>query len=467
MTHDITSFGAVGNGKTLNTRAIQAAIDAAHQAGGGTVTLPPGRWLTGTIFIKSNVTFDLSAGATLLGSARWEDYPAIEYHAKKPKQPRHLVAIMDAHNVELCGRGVIDGQGWNFWQPESDAEGWIRAKTERPGPMLSVSYSRDVVVRGVRLTNPPHWHSQIYESDRVTVEGISIISDHRQPNNDGLDLLGSQDVIISNCFIDTGDDAICVYSAERDCQRVTITNCILRSDCVGLKIGWETQPGGSRQVSISNCIVFGSNRCVAFYTAGGVIEDITVSNIVFDSNVPVILPRPIHMDLRHNRATGKLGVIRNVSISNMVVRTQGRLLMTAQAGGNIENITLRDIQLIYPYIEDPRERGKDATSNQFSTFNPEARRACAAVVAENIKNLVMENLRVSWPGERVPDEWRLPIKRENGGYRVFHPDYATPRPVEFSLVWGRGLHGGHIDAPLAGPSAESAGRFDLEDCTIE
>jgi hypothetical protein len=196
------------------------------------------------------------------------------------------------------------------------------------------------------------------------------------------------------------------------------------------------------------------------------MEDIVVSNIVFESNMPVILPLPIHLDARRNTDVSKLGVIRNVSISNFLARTQGRILMTSEEGSMLENITLRDIQMVYPYIEDPAPLA-DARSGQYSNRSPEARAAQAAIVAENVRNLSVDGLQITWPGDEVPAKWRIAVKRENGTFeRLHHPSYDDPAPVDFAVLWGRNLQGGRLHTPLAEPSSDRVEGYSLVDSSI-
>lgn len=157
---------------------------------------PPGHYRTGALLVKSGVTLDLDAGATLLGSADWADYPALTYGGEEAH--RHLMVVNNAQRVILCGHGTIDGGGEAFCELQPDPHCWIRAKPRRLGAMLAVVNSQDVTIRDVRLTNPPAWASDIYGSDRVTVQGLSMANDPRTPNNDGIDISGSHDVIISD-----------------------------------------------------------------------------------------------------------------------------------------------------------------------------------------------------------------------------------------------------------------------------
>lgn len=465
MNFNVLDHGALGDGRTLDTAALQAAIDTAHAAGGSVVVVPPGRYLTGTIFLRDRVTLDLQAGATLLGSADLADYRAVP-GAKAPgsdRSPYHLIVARGVAHVGLTGGGAIDGQGQAFWLPPESADAWIRTKEPRPSPMIEFVDCRDVRIDGVHLANPAGWTLHFFDCDRVLVRGVSIRNDPRSPNSDGIDITGCRDVTIDGCQIETGDDAIVLKSLDRTVERVTVTNCRLRSQCAGLKLGTNESRSDMCQILFANNIVTASHRGVYLSSVeGAALEDIVVDNLIFDSRVPVVLPRPIHLDLRRRHDESPRGAIRHVTISNVIARTNGRILLTAEDGSWLEDILLRDVQLVYPLIEDPCLYAPRATGAQFSNRSPAAREACAAVVADNVRNLAIENLAIAWPEGPVPDEWRIPVKRENGGSRVFHPDYANARPVGFGVVWGRNLEGGYLRAPLAHASDAEAPRLRLE-----
>ncbi len=293
---------------------------------------------------------------------------------------------------------------------------------------------------------------------------------------------------ISDCIIKTCDDAICLKSTgdSRECKRVTATNNIIECSCAALKIGNESFRDIS-QVTFSNTIVYGSSRAFALYAeGGGIVEDVTVSNIVCDSRAPLIHNRPIHLSLLERRDKegniyasgvmqsdkvydneGRQPQLRNIIISNFVIRTGGRILITGEPGRMIENVTLRDIHMIYPWIEDPVIHIDRSLSSQFSPQNPDAKKARAAFVAENVYNLVLDNLNISWPRtEAVPEAWQFPHRIANGTLDFFYPDYSKARQTEFSAVWGRNLQGGYIRTPLARASHDSVKGFDIKQSSI-
>jgi polygalacturonase len=230
-------------------------------------------------------------------------------------------------------------------------------------------------------------------------------------------------------------------------KNITISNCIIRTLCAAVKIGWpEAGNFNISGVTVTNCNIYGTNRGIGINQNNGAVkENITVNNIVFDSNTPTVFVRPIHIDLRKGKDTSrKNGIIRNVNISNFTAYTQGSILITAQKGTAIENLTLSNIKLFYTYIEDPVLYGKNPTSKQASNNNPEARVAKSAIVIENVKNLAVDKVFITWPEANVPEEWKIDTKIENGSVKLHHIDYSKSRQKEFS-IWGRGLKNALID----------------------
>lgn len=469
---DITAFGAVGDARRLNTATIQRAIHAAHTAGGGSVIISPGTYRTGTLELLSDVTLVIQPGATLLGSETLADYKPLQAGHNQDRTRYHLIVAHDAQRISITGGGTIDGSGPAFWQaPENDLA-WIRTN-ERPSPMIDLVRCSDVRISDITLTRSPGWTCHTHDCNRVWIRGVRIDNDVRSPNSDGFDVTGCHDVMISDCHIVTGDDAICLKTTpdSRDIRRVTVTNCIIQTDCAALKLGAGESFHDMRQVTFSNCVIHRSSRAVALYSLeGGTLADIAISNIVCDTCNNLVMNRPIHMDLRQKSADSALGAIKNVSISNFIARTDGRILMTAQPGAMLENIRLRDIHLVYPAVDDPHPIGKDIGGGQISNQSPAARMARAAVVAENIINLTIDDLTIDWckPEDTPLPEWELDQKRCNGSHRIYTREEFRPEitPI-FTALWGRNLAGGRIHAPLAHSNIETAARFDISSSDIE
>jgi polygalacturonase len=477
----VTAFGAKGDGKTLNTKSIQQAIETAAKKGGGKVIIPaPGVYISGTIHMRSNINLEVEAGATLLGSPDINDYDSIRWGHNADRQPYHLIYADSIQNFMISGKGVIDGNGSYFWKDwEKDKNGvmvlprWLLPKPKKVSPLIEIFQCYNVTVQDVTIRTGGGWNLHLYNSDLVKVRGINIDNNIYSPNSDGIDITGCSDVIISDCYIKTCDDAICLKTTEdsRSCHRITVTNCVIETLCVGLKMGCTESNKDMTDVTFSNCVINKSSRAIGIYVKDGAVYDrITISNIVANTNAPLIFNRPIQIMVNGLKPDSKPGIIRNVIISNFMCETEGRILLTCYEGGLIENVFLRDIMLSYPMIEDPKPMIAGSGSAQFpkTKEHPEAVGAWAAIVADNIKNLVVENVNIQWPQTMgTPAMWAHPERIENGSNRIHRMNYSKSRQAEFGVLWGNRLQGGYLNNIVAQSSAPGVEKYQIKNSTIE
>jgi hypothetical protein len=365
----VRDFGATGDGKTLDTTAINRAVEACRAAGGGVVYLAPRTYLSGTVILQSNVTLYLEAGATLLGSKELEDYSAqAGPPAKGDANQKHLVFAHDAENVGLAGPGRIDGQGPSFWMPNGrvpppPADDWQDCIAHgfkalpRPSPMLEFYNCKNLRIEDVRIENSPGWTLRPINCDNVFIRGISIRNPLYGSNTDGIDPTCCHNVFISDCLIDTGDDAICLksenpYGGElRVSKNITITNCVLSGCCNGFKFGTATH-GGFENVVITNSVLFNEEvplssrlECgIAIEMVdGGWIDGVLISNIRMQrTRTPIFIRR----GNRKPRADGMPGSLRGVMIEN--IHATGSILtnlVTGLPGFDVEDVTLSNIRI--------------------------------------------------------------------------------------------------------------------------
>ncbi|MGI4831656.1 MAG: glycoside hydrolase family 28 protein [Janthinobacterium lividum] len=363
------NFGAVGNGRMLDSRAINAAIDACTAAGGGVVYCSPGNYLCGTVELKSNVSLYLEAGAVLLGSTNLKDYTS-----KAGPDPTsdagqlHLVYARDATNVSLLGPGRIDGQGQSFWvlsnrQPTPTEKRWSDARHSdfkpkpRVSPMVELVNCTNLHIESVEMIGASGWTMRPINCTRVFIQGIAIRNPAIGPNTDGIDLTGCQNVVISDCVIDTGDDAICLKSENpygmtpRLAQNIAITNCIITSSTTGFKIGTASQ-GGFENITFSNSTIVSTNPDLASRMIGGIaievvdggwIEGLVISGIQINgARAPIFLRFGNRSNRFPSDRTGIRGVVIDGIHATEAILTSS---ITGLPGREVEDVRLSNIHI--------------------------------------------------------------------------------------------------------------------------
>ena len=286
---NVREHGAVGDGQTLDSPAIQSAIEACAAQGGGTVYLPSGHYLAGTLFLRNNIALHLDSGAVILGSESPDDYPIIHSRWEGKHQDTYapLITGQNINNISITGRGTIDGRGSIWWQAKM--EGTLAHPRPR---LISFSDCSNVLIEGITAINSPSWTINPVHCQNVNIRGVSIINPADSPNTDGIDPDSCRLVRISDCYISVGDDCITIKSGTEHehpdryapCRDITITNCTLERGHGGVVIGSEMS-GGVKNVVISNCVFIGTDRGIRIKTRrgrGGIIEDIRVSNLIMD-----------------------------------------------------------------------------------------------------------------------------------------------------------------------------------------
>jgi len=339
---DLKSYGAKADGKTKVTKILQKAIDEVSKAGGGRVTLSGGVFLITPIEIKSGVELHIEADATLLASPDLADYPErtdVRHYISKG-MPRHrnasIIYADEAENIAITGRGTIDCNGTHFVkEKEGDWTGWQYVRTvprkESLPRVVFFAGCKNVTVTDITMTNQPAgWSYWIHDCDVVHFDRCKIIADVRYPNNDGIHINCSRDVTVSNCIIQTGDDSIIIRANSKSlkenkpCERVVVTNCVLRSWSSGIRFAW-TNDGVMRDCSFSNLQIYDTSTGISFYMPGisevsndygreaTLIENMTFTNIRMKH-----VYQPILMELVEKEEVLCAG-IRNISFSDMQV----------------------------------------------------------------------------------------------------------------------------------------------------
>lgn len=355
--YNIMKFGASTDTTVYSTKAIQKAIDLCSQTG-GKVLVPKGRYLCGTIFLKDNVNLYLENGSEILGSHDIKDYSdTIPIMVEEPVFSPCLIYASDAKNISITGMGKINGRGYKKYF------------TDKRPMLMRLERCKNVLIQNVTLTNSASWCSLFLEVEKLRINGVKV-HNRIQPNNDGLDINGCKDVVISDCNISTHDDPLCGKSTTNSMlENMVVSNCIISSDCSGFKLGTSSK-SGFRNISVSNCVMKNCYRgaikliCVD----GGIMENINISNIIMDNvDGPVFIrlgargktylePQAQDYSRTGEKAisTTPIGSVKNISISNIQAYIAGSdtamsgILIHGLKDKHIKNIKLSDIELIFP-----------------------------------------------------------------------------------------------------------------------
>jgi polygalacturonase len=362
---DARDYGARGDGRTLETAAIQRAIDDCSREG-GVALLSGGTFLSGTIVLKDHTTLRIMPGAVLRGSPRVEDYvpyPPEDVAAisvdgstqNKGNGPYHLIHAQNARDVAIDGGGIIDGNGQAFW--DSDPErGWI-SRRPRPSPLIETVQTDGLRVENVTIRNAPGWTIHPLESSRIQIRGVTIRNDGRGPNTDAIDIDSSTGVVIRDVDIEAGDDCVVLKTTARrgrptpPTSNVIISGVICSSDDQGIKIGTESQ-GDFRDILIRDVLVYHAPTIYRAPTAalsfsmvdGANFENLIVSDVIIrDAATPLFLRLG---NRGRGQTTPVAGTLRNVQFNN-IIATGGTLAssITGLAGHFVENVSLNNIDI--------------------------------------------------------------------------------------------------------------------------
>jgi hypothetical protein len=379
----ITEFGAKGDGNTLNTDAIQKAVDTVHERGGGTVTVPSGVFMTGTIVLKSNITLHLDNGATLLGSPNLDHYRRYSNGTQLG-----VLFAQEAENIAITGFGTIDGNGRAFVYHDrvKDLHPDLKRSTRqglayldtlkgiqdgpvvpfehmRPYQMILLSGVTNLNIRDIMIKDSPFWALHVADSDGVTVTGVRVRNSLLMPNADGLNFTSSSNIVVSDCDIIAGDDALAFsgYSVHhelpgyRDIRRVsenvTVSNCILQTRSAGIRVGGIDQ-NSLRNYRFDNITIYDSNRGVGIF----VHQDASIENVHF-SNMTIQTRlhtgdwwgngEPIHISVIDGGPleTGVLGQLKNVSFTNIQATGENGVIIWGKEKGSIQDLRFRNVSL--------------------------------------------------------------------------------------------------------------------------
>jgi len=444
--YNIKDFGALADGVTVNSAAIQKAINTCHEAGGGTVTIPAGVFVSGTIRLLSNVNLYLEAGAVLSGSLNLADYTF-------EGEEHGLIFADEAVNISITGSGEILGNGTHFmllnkshisedfersmtrqgekFMPADQlfADGPV-AYTRRPDMLLVILKCENVLLSDVTFRDAPSWTIRLGDCDNVAVRGINIMNNLLIPNSDGIHCTTSRNVRISDCDIRAGDDAIIVtgfglktdvsgdYSAREVytdrtignktgyAENVTVTNCVLTSRSSGIRVGYGDN--SIRNCTFQNIIIYGSNRGIGVFARDlGSIENILFSDIIIQTRLHSGhwwgKGEPIHVSAIPQAEGYELGQIKNIRFSNILAEAETGIVVWGTESKPALDVHFDHIQL--KINDSPLNAEYGGNFDLRPTRNPGEKifkHDIPGLYANHINNLVIKDLKLEW-ANKLPE----------------------------------------------------------------
>ncbi|MBV6645586.1 MAG: right-handed parallel beta-helix repeat-containing protein [Cyclobacteriaceae bacterium] len=378
--YNVQDYGAIGDGKAIDTEYIQKTIDACADNGGGTVLFVPGTYLSGTVNLKKNVSIHLAAGSVLMGSPNIEDYSG---------KKKALINALEVSGLEIVGKGTINGNGYAFWN-----EDWTYK--ERPSPLILFTKSKNVTFRDIKIIDSPSHTIRMQQCSDFKFDGLTIINPLKSANTDGIDIVDSRNVTISNCFMSSGDDLICLKSQKDTVENVVVTNCILESDDAAIKFGTGSAVA-TRYNTFDNIVIRNTRYGISlFMLMGGIFEHNRFSNIIIETGGRHQHQYPIFIDIDRRLPEYDLGQVRHNTFANIDIVTSGKLLISGNPDKSIEDITLRDVHLI---IKDEADfsKAKKPRGNKFFPKlegSPDLSRKPAHIVIGHVDEITLDNVTI-------------------------------------------------------------------------
>ena len=414
-------------------KAVQAALDACAAQGGGVAYLPPGRYVSGPLWLKDNVELRLEAGATVVLSLDRKDWPAGE---------PALVNARGAKHIAITGRGTFDGNAQWEYRPVRGADPEIAREQEnaqRAGVEMKRYYRtgevqkrlfllrdcEDVRLEGVTIRNAPLWNVHLQDCNRVWIRGIYLYSDlERGVNSDGIDIVSSSNVLICDSVICTADDAICLKTSAWDRRRtepvrptenITVNNCVLTSSSTPMVIGTETH-ADIRHVLFSNIIVRNSNRVFGINVQDGAeVSEVRFANVTFETSRRHWnwwgSAEVMKFVLKKRTPQSRLGRIHDITVEGAQGTARGTSLVAGHAERKLENITIADLRV------------------KMLAENLPDKRATHALVFQDIEGLTVRGVAVSWDRDKPEPKWGSALVLRNVSnltLQDFQGQAATP-----------------------------------------
>jgi len=363
--YNVREFGAKGDGRTLDTAAIQKALDTCGKSGGGTVRFPAGTYLCRPLTLRTKTAVQLDEGATLLATTNHADFMKVPGDWLKAASGGDFIALLsgrDLLDVALTGKGTIDGNGAVWWEEAEKARQKVAGYTLPRPNLVTLQRCKNVRLTGIRLLNSPKFHFVPSECEDVVIDGVTVLAPEGAANTDALDPSNCRNVTIARCFIDVGDDNVAIKSGSKiagrefACENITVMDCVFKHGH-GVSIGSETV-GGVRNVVVKNCTFEDTDNGLRIKSRrgrGGRVENVTYTDIKMQNVHPAISIAAYYQQTTHaafpkddpaQPVTDTTPRIRNITIKNVTATsTREAGLIVGLPESSVENVVLENVTI--------------------------------------------------------------------------------------------------------------------------
>lgn len=423
--YSITDYGAVGDGRTDDAGAIQKAIDACSAGGGGRVVVPSGKtYMTSPFKLKSYVEFHVEVNATVLANPDEKVYTESAFRENKGEGTLWISGDR-LKQVTISGAGVIDGNGISFMGGELEDSYILKPfHIVDPRPhLLTIIGGEHIRIRDVVIRNSAYWTVHLVGCNDVAISDITLLNNLKVRNGDGIDLDHSKNVRITNCYIESGDDAICLKNRREfeeygPCENIAVSNCTMVSRSCAIKIGSENMDRISQAV-FSNCIIKASNRGIGIQNRDeGIVADIVFSNIIiegkFFSDVWWGKAEPIYVTAYRRAKSnnkdanwrfpegaveGRVGAVKNIFFSNIKCRSESGVYISAESADKISGICFDQVDV---QVNKTTVIPGGVYDRRPSYVEGLVKSDISAFYFENCSNITIRSSSVSWGEIRPP-----------------------------------------------------------------
>jgi polygalacturonase len=416
---DIKDYGAVGDGKADNAKAIQKAIDACNAAGGGRVVIPAGHTFLASPFdLKSFVDFHVEANAKVLANPDERVYTKSAFRDNKG-EGTIWIGGENIEQVTISGAGVIDGNGISFMGKELEDSYELKPfNIVDPRPhVITIVGAKNLRIRDLTIRNSAYWTIHLVGCNDVAISDLTLLNSLKVRNSDGIDLDHSKNVRITNCYIESGDDCICLknrreYEEYGVCENITVSNCTMTSRSCAIKIGSENMDS-IRHVVFDNCIIKKSNRGVGIQNRDeGTVTDVIFSNMIIDSHlfsdvwwgksetiyVTAYRRAPgnnkdANWRFAKGQTEGRVGAVSNIYFSNIKCTGENGVYVSAETPDKITNIYFDQVDV---NINKTTEHAGGVYDRRPANVGGMVRGRTSGYYLDNARNITVRNSSVQW-----------------------------------------------------------------------